>query len=259
MAKINITLFEGARWLAGKLQEMALGVVPDPAKLQILTERMQADRDQKRRDYHAALTAELAIFDPDPEKMGSLERLEAQLAKRNRQGEAWGAELTGDQKPSEARRTELEGLLKACSSEVEQLERNITTEKSLLTTRRQTTQLRKRLFEEAAAEVAKLEKIAPAILAQTQALKQAQKERLAAVEAQTASKGHKGQAGAILAQFQQELEQAQAGDSAAQTIEIEETDQAPDLDAIAAKEDALAASDERIARWTRKAPAPVGA
>jgi hypothetical protein len=250
MAKINISVIEGLGWMGSKLKEYALGAVPDAAKLEILTQRMREDRDQKRRLYHAALASELQIFNPDENEEGSLERLQNQLKKRNGQGEKWGAELTGEPKPTKARRAQLEQLLEACSADCSKLEGQIRSDEALLATRKETTALRKKAFDEASAELKKLEQIAPTILAQTQALKDAQRERLEA--AADSAQGNKGQAGALIAQYEMELQEAQAGAAAATMIEIEETEGDVGLDAELDKEEAAAAADERIARWTKK-------
>lgn len=50
-----------------------------------------------------------------------------------------------------------------------------------------------------------------------------------------------------------------AGDSAATRIQVEETEGHVDLEAAIAHEDALAATNDRIAAWMGKAPAPAGA
>lgn len=248
--RINITMVEGASWLAGKLRDLALGVVPDKGKLDILTERMRGVRDEAKRLYHEALTAELAIFNPAPEVKGSLEVLRERLEKRMAQGESWGGELVGDPKPNKPRREQLTEWLQLCADDVKQLKVDIAAEEALLATCRETTRSRKSAYEIAKADLRKLEKIAPTILARTHALQDAQKARLQAAD--DAARANTGQAAAVLAQFTQDLANAQAGASAAETIQLEETEGGVDLDAIADEEATLADSDELIAQWTRK-------
>ncbi|MBX7138720.1 MAG: hypothetical protein K1X83_12120 [Oligoflexia bacterium] len=249
---MTITAGEGLQWLVGKLQGFALGLVPDEDKLQILTQRMQEDVAEKRRNWQEALRSQVEIEDPEHPDEGKLPALRLKLERREAQGAKAGLEAQGTVTPERAKR--LTDRMKQASADIQAVEGEISAMETLLATRKETTALRRSAFVAAKKDLQKLTEVAPTILAQTQALNDAQKEKLAALEA--TGHGADSQAGALLEQLQQELETAKAGHSAANIIVAEEDDDELDLDAEETREEAETESDERIARWTGKATAP---
>ena len=246
---MKITITEAVTWVVGKLRDATLDLVPDQGQLEILTKRMEADVAEKRSEYHKALQAEVAIEDPNHPAEGLLPKLRAKLERRQAQGADWGKEHSAPG-TSTQRKSQLMKLMEQCAGEIHQIEQEIATQEGLLKTCQETTGLRRTAYQAASEDLKKLRQVAPTILAQTQALKAAQKERLRA--AADAAKGTKSGAGELVAQLQAELDQARAGASAAETIELEETPDDIDLDQVDEEREAEEASDDLVAKWTGK-------
>lgn len=248
----QIKVTEAAGWLAQKLHDYALGAIPDQAKLEILTQRMRADAQNKRAAYMAALSSQCELQDPDHPSVGRIPTEQAKLKHRNEQGASYAQELQGGNLTAD-RKAQLEAYLKQCSADCTALEAQIKVDQSLLATRKETTSLRKKEYDAAKAELNQLETVAPTILAQTQALKDAAKEKLRA--AADAAHHTESGVGSLIGDYQKELQAAQAANAAATHIESEEVGSTIDLDKVDAAESTIHADDERIARWMNKAPA----
>lgn len=246
MAKLKISVAEGLQYVLGKMRDAALGVVPDAEKLQILIERSAADTDGKRQAYHAALSSEVELLNPEHPDEGKLPALRAKLARRESQGQAWGKEFA--ETTNTQRKGQLKGYLTQCSADCDQLEADIQATESLLAERQETTKLRKDAYESAKADYLKLRTVAPTILEHTNALNEAKRERLEALK--DAGKSDGDNAAEIIQQLQEGLDDAKAGSIASSIIEGEETE--VDLDQVAEEEADAATTDARINRWTGK-------
>ena len=244
---LQITLTEGFKWAIAQLQAHALGSVPSKDKLDILIQRAESDTTEKRGLYQAALQEEVKLQNPAHPEEGEIPRLNAKLADREKLGARWGTEFKEPTTPA-LRKAELQRLLDQCAKDCDAIEAQLPGKKAELAQRRTTRELREKLYREALADLKKLKDVAPAILAQTEALDDAKREQLEASAAVKQGGGHA--ANAIIAELQGGLDNAQAGFDASSIIFGEETDDDIDLDDVVAKEVAEHSSNERVSRWT---------
>jgi hypothetical protein len=248
MVKTKISLTEALRWAAEQLQALGLGVIPDEAKLQILIDRMKADTNAKMRLWQDALKDECRIQDPENPEEGELPEKRQVLARREQQGARYGEEHAT---ASNIRKSELRRRMDQADSDMTRLEAEIAGLETILKTRQATRQMREKAYRTAKESFDKLAKVAPAILEQTKALREAEKERIAAAEAM-ASRGNAQDARSLLTELQAGLREAQAGAKAAELV-LDDTDERDlDLDAIDEAEEAEAVANARINRWLKK-------
>jgi len=245
MAQIKITVVEALKWVVGELKNRGLSLVPDEAQLEILTERMAAEKDEKLRKYHEALRAEVELENPSHPEEGRLPNLRARLARREKQGQEAADELKAGAKGKRA--VELKSRMEQCASEMGELEQEIAALERLLAERKETTQMRKAAYLKAKAGLKRLREVGPTVLARAKAFEDAERDRLRAIE--ESGQGSEGDVDALLDQLEQRVEKAQASDAAAEIIVDEEEEQEPDLDEVEEEEQAERRQDERIARW----------
>ena len=114
MAKFKIKMTEVWGWACDKLQDFAIGMIPDEEQLNILITRMEDDKTEKRRLFHEALKKENRIQNPKHPQEGKLPALQAKLKRRDEQGREMGQELK-DENTSKRRKAELRKLIDQCA------------------------------------------------------------------------------------------------------------------------------------------------
>lgn len=245
--KVRIRLTELVGHYLTVAREYMSDFVPTEEKLAILITRMQADVAAKQDAYHKALAQRNLIDDPDTSDdvdKGSLPVARRRLDIRKKQGEEWGREFQqcGDDK----RKAELTERLRRCAEEHRQLEEETAGLETQRRTREETLAMRKNAYETARTELAKLRRVGPTMVAQIKALEDAKQEKLQALQA--AREGAIGDSTQILAELESALQDAQASDAAAG--QIEDDDEAPNLDALYAAEQQGREGDTLVRQWT---------
>ncbi|MBP7966745.1 hypothetical protein KAZ66_00585 [Candidatus Woesebacteria bacterium] len=243
---ITITMREAFGWFAEKAKEFSLSPIPDAERVAIVLQRMREDIANKKIAWDNALKAEVAIQDPEDFSVGALPTLRARMQKYEDRGALWGREYNS---ASAERQRQLSQQMKEADATISALEIEISTQEAVLVANQDTTRRRREAYDQAKTEYEKLRTLAPALVAQTNVLKEAQEERMRAIQ-ETAGNSITN-AGAILAQLQAVLDDAKAGDRAAALID-EETAEGRTLDEIMAAEDAASAQNDRVSRWINK-------
>lgn len=241
---LTITLKEALTFYVGKAAEFGMSGVPDAERLTLILKRMADDVSTKKTAYQQALSAVVAIQDPGDSSQGSLAVLRRKLEKYNAQGASWGSEYKSSQ--DNRRKDELMHLMNLASPQIASLKGEIANQETLLATTTETLQLRRTAYETAEAEYHTLAQQGSALVAQTNALKQAQAERQRAMQ-QTGGKATTD-SGAILAQLHVQLDQAHANDRAAQLIATDEHHE-KSLDEIIAEQEKHASQDALVNQW----------
>lgn len=248
-SSIQISFTEAFKWFGGVAKAFALSPIPDAERVTIVLERMRSDVAEKKIAYINALKAEATILDPEDDKVGTLAVARARQAKYEAQGQAWGSEFSRET-TSKKRKAELTQLMNEADATITALVSEIGSLEAVLKTRQETTRLRKNAYEAAQADYTKLKTLAPAMVAQTKALEEAQAERMQAIR-DTGGKANTN-SDAVIQQLTGALEAAKAGDRAAELVGDEEGVDKPSLDELIEQEAAAAATKERVNRWTSK-------
>jgi hypothetical protein len=246
---IKISIREAFGWFAVQAKEFALSPIPNSQRVSIMLQRMAEDLDRKRVMYHAALQEVVAIQNPDNPDIGRLPSKRRRIETLSAQGVKWAGEL--ETVTEDRRRVELNGLLAAAAQECEKLKTDVAGLETLLATNQQTLKLREGVYHKAKADYLKLKSVAPALVAQTDALKVANAQRMEALEA--AGENPSTNPAQVLNELQQELEAARAGEQASQMIEFDDTP--VDLDAAIAKETGATAESDLVDCWKQQAAA----
>ena len=242
--KINISMGEAFTWFGELAKQYMTSPIPNKEKVTIVIRRLEEDVDTKRQAWQHALAEVMKIDDPDRPEAGNLTLARRRLQEYEHQGQAWGAELSDSTTP-QTRKLKLESLLEDLDSKMTVLESEIGNLEQLLVSRQETLKLCEGQFQKAKNELKKLRTVAPTIIAQTEALEAAQRDKMKALEAK--ADGPSTNAGEILAGLQSALGEAKALNTAAASIE--ESESSLDVDAEIVREKQAKKSSERLSRW----------
>jgi hypothetical protein len=243
---LNISLQEALSHYVQAAKEWALSPIPNVERLEIILNRMRQDVAEKRMAKQEALSAVVAIQDPEDPTRGKLPALQARLIKYQDKGAEWGAQYKELRETQHKRRADLMSKMREASANIEAVETEIASTEKILATRQETFELRDAAYQEAKQAYRQLKEMGPSLIAQTKALKEAQEERTRAIE-QTAGDADTDSK-VILQELTSALEDAQSDHRAAELI-AEDEKSGISLDEIIAAEEKAAASDETVAGW----------
>jgi len=243
---IAIKMSEAFAWFAGKAHDLLLSPIPDSERVGIMLKRLAEEVDDRRRLWQQALAEVVKIQNPESQDEGALPRKKARLELVNANGRKWGQE---SKEATGKRKEELQAFMQAASQEIEKLEADIKGLEEQLKIRSETLQLAETTYKKANADYAKLKAMAPALVAQTEALKRAQADKMAQME--ESARSPSTDPSAVLAGLSEALEEAKASNTAAAQIQDDDQLDHVDLDDVMEKEAAAGSQATRIADWTK--------
>lgn len=241
----QLTIKDGFNWFAQKIKTLGLSVIPDEDGVAILIERMRADVDNKLVDWEHSAAAVDVIQNLQDSTKGNLPEKRLYLAKLDAQGQKFGEQYKAAS--DDATKAELKKKMDNYSTEMTAVEVEIKSLEAELTERTETMNIRRQTHDKAALELKNFERMAPVLIEHTQALQEAQSEKMAALKkSQSTFSPEK-----VTAHLQDMLNHAQSDLNA--TVSLQKAEQTTDFDVKAdlEKETTDASQPDRFAQWTK--------
>lgn len=242
---IRISIKEALMRYAEMALDFGMSPIADPERIAIVLERLRDDVAEKRLAWQDALGDQIVVENPSDPTQGSLPALRARIAKLEQEGAAWGKEYA-EPMVLAARKEKLQAWMQEADHNIEKVALQVAAKEKLLKILQDTTARREGDYRNALAKYNQLREFAPAMIEQTRALKEAQAERVRAIE--ETGGAATTDTGAILQQLEETLTEAQASDTAAKMID-DQVVQQETIDEVIAAQDAQARSSERVSRW----------
>lgn len=234
---LQITFTEAVQLFAEKAKAFLLSPIPDKERIGAVLSRLQTDLQGAQTRLIEAKGAVVRIKNKLPNLQERLNTLEGK-------GREWTQEMNAPG-VTEPRRKQLELQIQSCALECERLETEIGGLNKTLMMREQTARIYDASYSQKRTEYEKLKKIAPVLIAQTEALKLANAEKMQALRTAVTSNGT--DITGILTELQDSLDTEQASYEA--VTEMAESEPSMDLEAVLAAETLDGATSARIHRW----------